>query len=249
MTLKGIGVIALLLYLLPFIIGGAIRIFDSLIEKTKAGRIKAIWALVFLFLAGIILFYLFPILLYLLPKWVPGVAVIFIIVLPLVILVVSAILVVIENLKRKIWKCRIDKKLNGQLGQKLKNILPKNAMYYIVGENGIKFDLYNKAKIIVFCDLGYQDIPAEYANIVCMWIRDNLTVNKAYQINKCIKYKDEYVPGTPDTYRIEKKYDQYEVTKTGGSSSYYTKREVLVGYKLEAQELINQGKAPKLSKW
>ena len=249
MLLK-IGIIALVLFLLPFGIGLLLRLFECLQNKAAAGRIKAKWGLVFLIMAGLVpaFILLFPFYRWL-PMRISFTVRLIIAVVILFIFFVSALLVLIESLKRRIWHNRIYKNLDGELGNKLKSILPRNAMYYKVARDGIKYLSYNTTKILVFRDFGYGDIPTEYANIVCIWIRDNLTYNKTYRISEIYKTTKEYVPGSPDTYKIEKKYGEYEVTKKAGSPSSYNYKETLIGYAMEAQEIVDARKEPKLRKW
>lgn len=237
-----IGIIVFILFMLPFAIGFALRLFESLSKKASAGRLKARWGLFFLIIAGVC-----PCVWLWIPqvRWIP----IWIVLIATIMLVTSAIIVLIENLKRKVWSNRIYKNLNGEFGNKLKNMLPQNAMYYKVAKDGIKYSSYNATKILVFSDFGYRDIPAEYTNIVCIWIRDNLTYNKTYHISEIYKTTKEYVPGSPDTYKIEKKYGEYEISKQAGSPSHYNYKETLIGYAMEAQEIVDARKEPKLRKW
>lgn len=237
MFLRIIGIAVLLLVVLPPVIGLSIRWLKKLSGQAKAGKITAIWGLALLIIACLAIVI-----------WDED-SIIFI-----VPLMISAVVILIANLKRKIWYNRIHKHLDGELGQKLKRIIPYNAEAYAVYSNRIAYRAYTTVKQLTFQDVGFKNIPEDYTNIVCMWIRDNMTTGKAYQISAIYRTVKEYVPGEPDTYKIEKTYSgDYTVAKQPGSISYYNYKDVLDGYKMETQEAIDAKnearKKSKLSKW
>ena len=155
---------------------------------------------------------------------------------------------------RNNWAKKINRALNGALGDTISKYLIKNSLCYWVYADKIEFldNRDNKKYYVSFNDIGYENIPADCANMVCQWISDNFVTNPGcYHIDEIYTEREEFVSGTPDTIRTYKTYDGgYESYHVSGSNDYRTVHET-TGFRLVHDKLYytNKKQNVTLNKW
>lgn len=115
------------------------------------------------------------------------------------------------NSKRNKWTDRINGVLQGKLGEELKKYLPSTSMRFWVYSDRIEFLDNNIQKKLNFSTLGYNEILAIYADVVCRWIAKNVLKNyNSYIIVKMYIEHERWKGGTSDYIQIDKSYSGYE---------------------------------------
>ena len=168
--------------------------------------------------------------------------------------VVAGLISLLVGAVRNNWAKKINRALNGALGDTISKYLIKDSLCYWVYADKIEFldSRDNKNYYVSFNDIGYENIPADCANMVCQWISDNFVTNPGcYHIDEIYTEREEFVSGTPDTIRTYKTYDGgYESYHVSGSNDYRTVHET-TGFRLVHDKLYytNKKQNVTLNKW
>lgn len=149
---------------------------------------------------------------------------------------------------RNKWTARMKTVLDGDLGRILKKYLPNNSSVYTVDNESIVFiDNYGTDRILYFKDVGYEDIPPQYANVICEWIKYNIVYNSEnYYIKRRYYEEDVCISGTSDRIETTRTVTGYESHIVKGETNYAT-NETTTGYEL-IHKTIEQPKT-NLKKW
>lgn len=135
--------------------------------------------------------------------------------------------------KRNKWTDRINGVLQGKLGEELKRYLPSASKRFWVYSDRIEFLDNSVQKRLDFSTLGYNEIPAIYADVVCRWIAKNVLKNyNSYIIVKMYIEHEHWEGGTSDYIQIDKTYSGYEARTVTGDAGHQVKTKETMGYTL-----------------
>ncbi len=135
--------------------------------------------------------------------------------------------------KRNTWTDRINNVLQGELGKNLKKYLPSTSMRFWVYSDCIEFMDNNTQKKLKFSTLGYSEIPAIYADVVCRWIAKNVLKNyDSYIIIRMYIEHERWEGGTSDYIQIDKTTSGYEARTVTGDAGHQVKTKETMGYTL-----------------
>lgn len=153
--------------------------------------------------------------------------------------------------KRNKWTDRINGVLQGKLGEELKRYLPSTSMRFWVYSDRIEFLDNSIQKRLNFSTLGYNEIPAIYADVVCRWIAKNILKNyNSYIIVKMYIEHERWEGGTSDYIQIDKTYSGYEARTVTGDAGHQVKTKETMGYTLMHSSLYASENASKsLKSW
>ncbi len=156
--------------------------------------------------------------------------------------------------KQESWVKRINSSLNGPLGRDIKNNLYNNSNEYAVYKDRIIYDKDGTTYRLSFAKLGYNEIPANNADAVCEWIRQNVVANPdQYYVQREHEEKtdySDYTSGTPDTYTVTQNYGgSYDVKHYSGTSGSFGTKTVTVCYKLVKRQNIPSKPYRELKNW
>lgn len=152
------------------------------------------------------------------------------------------------------WNSKIDTALNGELGKEIKKYLYNNSYEYIVYNDRIRFDQEGEMYYLKFADLGYGEIPANSADAVCQWIRQNIVIHpNLYRIEREHEQQTDYsnyTEGTSDSYTVTPNYSGgYDVDYHSGTSGEFGTKTVTLFYKLTRKTYKHTITQQDLKKW
>ena len=136
---------------------------------------------------------------------------------------------VAKSIKEK-QEGRIKNKLNYEIGDKLRNILPIDAIVYTADTHAMTYQEENgNFKIISYSSLGMDRLPDNYEYVVCQWIRDNIVYDSAnYHLESMTYERDHYEES--DTVTIKREYrGKYIATRNPGR---YVTTQTTIGHAL-----------------
>lgn len=153
--------------------------------------------------------------------------------------------------RRNKWTERINSVLQGNLGKELKRYLPSDSMRFWVYSDYISFLDNNVERKLYFSTLGYKEIPAIYADVVCRWIAKNVLKNyDSYIIVRMYIEHERWEGGTSDYLQIDKTYSGYEARTVSGDAGHQVKTKETLGYTLMHSSLYGNDTARKsLKSW
>ena len=157
---------------------------------------------------------------------------------------------VIIKKDREKWADKINAVLGGHLGKELKNHLFNNSYEYFVYPSHILFGENGNTYKLNFSDFGYADIPVDHTDIVCEWIRLNVTANpRAYRVQEVYVEHEVYDGGGSTGYTVTKKYNgDYDVSSYTNYGSSHTERQT-IAYKLTKEPIKTTANKQNLKKW
>ena len=166
---------------------------------------------------------------------------------------VFTVIAVSGRQERKRWEARIEKALNGPLGERLKSLLPSNSRYYYVGdqfgEHVIEFYEGGQLKSIPFSSLGYKKFPERYADFFCRWIQDHIVSKKdMYRLEIVVNRHTEWVGGSPDYIETTRTSTGFKSRHVSGDRGTEVTTVTIRGYKLKYVPPEEKQK-PKLKDW
>lgn len=125
---------------------------------------------------------------------------------------------------------RIMAAFDGELGDKLRNYLPIDAIVYGADTHALTYQEENgNFRIISYSSLGMDRLPDNYEYVVCQWLRDNIVYDSAnYHFESMSYERDRYEES--DTATIKRDYNgKYTVTRNPGR---YVTSTTTIGYAL-----------------
>lgn len=162
----------------------------------------------------------------------------------------------ILKLHKDSWNKKINTVLNGQLGKEMKKYLHNDSYEYVVYNDRIVFDKEGESYRLEFADLGYREIPADSADAICGWIRDNVVIHPNLYRIECEQKKEEHTEYTPgnrsEGYTVTRNYSGgYNVEYYSGDlgSEHTTTTYVTVAYKLTRKPYERVVTRAELKKW
>lgn len=156
--------------------------------------------------------------------------------IPVVIIVVQIVKLVkkIKEKQRQKWNDKIGRALSGDLGSKLKSHIYSRSEVYRVYDHAISFyDANGNETVIPFARFGYANIPVEYTDIICNWLKRNVVSNgSAYCMEPMVHNYERKTGGTSDSYEIRSTFMGVKVSKIPGSSGTWEESKIMLGHML-----------------
>lgn len=155
---------------------------------------------------------------------------------------------------RKNWSLRIEKALNGPLGEQLKNQLPNDSLYYYVGAHyeDCVVSFYNGETLerISFNSIGYENFPECYADIICKWIQEHIVLEKEmYRIEKAEKTTSHWSGGSSDYIETMRTSTGFESRYVSGDPGNEVIETYTLGYRLKHKNYLSSKQKQKLKTW
>ena len=131
---------------------------------------------------------------------------------------------------REKFENRIKSKLNGELGDRLRNYLPIDAIVYTVHSYAITWQEANgNSEVLQYSSLGFGKLPDKFEYVVCQWIRDNIVYDgRRYHFESMSYERDRYEESNTATIKRDI-WGEYKITRDPGE---YVTTKITIGHAL-----------------